>query len=84
MPHSFEYTLTLGWFLLRTAFRILFYWPGLVLATLALLTLLTSPESGSALTLKHAMLRALWQNLVFTGFLAEVTTAALRQGAGDE
>ncbi|HEY3986749.1 hypothetical protein [Cedecea sp.] len=81
MPHSFEYTLTLGRFLLRTAFRILFYWPGLVLA---LLTLLTSPESGSALTLKHAMLRALWQNLVFTGFLAEVTTAALRQGAGDE
>lgn len=78
MSHRLKYMLTLGRFLLRTTFRVLFYWPGLLLATLALLTLLTSSGNEGSVTLEHGTLRALWQNLVFTGFLAEVTTVALR------
>lgn len=48
MSHRLKYMLTLGRFLLRTAFRILFYWPGLVLATLALLYVLVSSGAGDS------------------------------------
>jgi hypothetical protein len=40
--------LSLGRFLLRTTFRVLFYWPGLVLATLALLYALVSSGAGDS------------------------------------
>jgi len=66
MFHVPEYALNPGRLLLRAGFRILFYWPGLVLATLVLLYLLMSPGNEGNMTLDHGTfygtLLALWHS----------------------